>query len=593
MGCASSKSGITATIGSNGDDKAYHDRYLEDRVLGQGEFGKVRLVHDMRLRGKPEAVPLACKALKKGFTYRDNTIYAPLKPEVLQRECRILRALGGKCYNLRLEGLYESGSTVYVITEYCAGGEMMPYVTGAYPDGIRTEDASRIAYQLLSALDHCCAHGVIHRDIKPENIMFTTPERGAELRVIDYGSGTIDEPSAFNKDKIMEESGLEKAPAKSAADNLITHTTFAGSAFYISPEMFNRTYTQRTDVWSAGVTLYVLVAGYPADELQKAFNMMQKSKNRDLRNLPGMPDMPDSYFEMLDQLLTYKHKNRKSAGEIMGCEFVRFHQDMDGDDDGGAEIGLTIAESGDDVGLSLADVAATAAAGGGTGSTRNGSTRGKGNTQSILIEGSVRKHAAYLEYGKFERALTTLLATMLTFEDLTRLLDAIDEQLDQNSPPANPSDHGSIPEASGHSIATGSIGDSSSLIMSSQAKLQVMKVRDVHKLLQSNKFGDVADMVQELPNYSAYVNFAYHVALLRVFQKKGKGSSKGERKRRSSITKRAQSVFNRDDEFDTSIHSDGPSSVHGGNVWQSINRPKAKPLERANSSGHLNKGPLF
>ena len=392
----------------------------------------------------------------------------------------------------------------------------------------------------------------------------------------------------------MEESGLEKAPTKSPGDNLISHTTFAGSAFYISPEMFNRTYTQHTDVWSAGVTLYVLVAGYPADELQKAFNMMQKSKNRDLRKLPGMPDMPDSYFEMLDQLLTYKHKNRKSAGEIMGCEFVRFHQDMDGGDDGGAEIDLTIAENGDDVvGLSLADVAAAAAAGGGTGSTRNGSTRGKGNTQSILIEGSVRKHAAYLEYGIFERALTTLLATVLSFEDLTRLLDAIDEQLDQNSPPANPSEHGSVPEASGHSIATGSIGDSSSLIMSNQAKLQVMKVMDVHKLLQSNKFGDAADMVEDLPNYSAYVNFAYHVALLRVFQREKKGSSKGGTERRSSLAKRAQSVFTRDDEFDVSIHSDGPSSVHGGNVWQSINRPKTKPLQRANSSGHLNNSSLF
>lgn len=171
MGCASSKSGITAAIGTDGDEKAYHDRYLEDRVLGEGEFGKVKLVHDMRLRGKPGAAPMACKVLKKGFTYRDNTIYAPLKPEVLQRECRILKALGGKCYNLRLEGLYESGSTVYVVTEYCAGGEMMPYVTGAYPEGIRTEDASRIAYQLLCALDHCAKHGVIHRDIKPENCM--------------------------------------------------------------------------------------------------------------------------------------------------------------------------------------------------------------------------------------------------------------------------------------------------------------------------------------------------------------------------------------------------------------------------------------
>ena len=174
MGCASSKTGITTTLGNDGDDKAYHERYLEDRILGQGEFGQVKLVHDMALRHDPDADPLACKVLKKGFTFKDNTLYAPLKPEVLQRECRILQTLAGKRYNLKLEGLYESGSTVFVVTEYCAGGEMMEYVTNAYPDSIRTEDASRIAYQLLSAVDHCAKHGVIHRDIKPENIMVNT-----------------------------------------------------------------------------------------------------------------------------------------------------------------------------------------------------------------------------------------------------------------------------------------------------------------------------------------------------------------------------------------------------------------------------------
>lgn len=274
MGCASSKTGITSTLGNNGDDKAYHDRYLEDRVLGQGEFGQVKLVHDMQCRNNPDAEPLACKVLKKGFTFKDNTIYAPLKPEVLQRECKILQTLAGKRYNLKLEALYESGSTVYVITEYCAGGEMMEYVTNAYPGGIRTEDASRIAYQLLSAVDHCAKHNVIHRDIKPENIMFKTTERGAELRLIDYGSGTMD-----------DDQSLTNAPDKTTATtrtadgaDLLTHTTFAGSAFYISPEVFQRTYTQRADIWSAGVTLYVLVAGYPADVLQKAFNQLQKAR---------------------------------------------------------------------------------------------------------------------------------------------------------------------------------------------------------------------------------------------------------------------------------------------------------------------------
>lgn len=343
----------------------------------------------------------------------------------------------------------------------------------------------------------------------------------------------------------------------------------------------------------------MLVAGYPADELQKAFNQLQKSKKRDLRKLPGMPpDMPDSYFELLEQMLTYRHKNRKAAHEILDCEFVRFHQEMsDGED--------MPAESANDIGLSLADVAATAAAGGGqgsrNGSTRNGSTR-EGTTKSILIEGSVRRHAAYLEYGKFERALTTLLATVLDVDDLTKLIGLIDEHLEKNAP-ENPSFHGksssqdSPIDESTHSIAT-STEDSThvvaSLKMSNQAKLQVMRVQDVRKLLLANGFNDVADMVADLPSYSSYSSFAYHVELLRVFvREKKKGIAKGSRERRPSAFRKAHSVFSRENEFDISIHSDGPSSVHGGNVWQSISRQKNKPMARTVSSDELNRSTHF
>ena len=72
--------------------------------------------------------------------------------------------------------------------------------------------------------------------------MFCSNRRDSELRLIDFGSGT-----------------LGGNPEETDVDQ---HHTFAGSAFYISPEMFQRMYSSKTDVWSAGVTLYVLVAGY-------------------------------------------------------------------------------------------------------------------------------------------------------------------------------------------------------------------------------------------------------------------------------------------------------------------------------------------
>ena len=51
---------------------------------------------------------------------------------------------------------------------------MIPYVTTAFNKdggGLRTEDVSRMSYQLFCAVDHCAKHGVIHRDIKPRKCL--------------------------------------------------------------------------------------------------------------------------------------------------------------------------------------------------------------------------------------------------------------------------------------------------------------------------------------------------------------------------------------------------------------------------------------
>jgi hypothetical protein len=241
MGACMSGGGGKQLIDSpDGNEEAFHSRFIEDRVLGEGEFGVVKLVYDMKesTPDGPTNTALACKTLRKGVQFKDNTLYAPMKPDILQGEVNMLRTLGGKHFCLELKGIYETPKVILMVTEYCAGGEMQEYVSKQEED-LRTDDVSRISFQMLDAIAHCARHNIIHRDIKPENAMFQFPTPGSDLRIIDFGSGTA---------KVVE--GV--------------HTTFAGSAFYISPEMFQHSYTNKTDVWSVGVTLYVLVAGYPA-----------------------------------------------------------------------------------------------------------------------------------------------------------------------------------------------------------------------------------------------------------------------------------------------------------------------------------------
>jgi len=80
-----------------GGEKEYQERFMETKTLGEGEFGVVKLVHDVKAKATDK--PLAVKYLRKGFTFKDNTLFPPLKKEMLQGEVEILRQLNGEVSN--------------------------------------------------------------------------------------------------------------------------------------------------------------------------------------------------------------------------------------------------------------------------------------------------------------------------------------------------------------------------------------------------------------------------------------------------------------------------------------------------------------
>ena len=94
MGCMGSKPSYIEQV--DGGEKDYQERFLESKTLGEGEFGVVKLVHDVKAKDLLNTKPLAVKYLRKGYTFKDNCLYSPLKKEMLQGEVEILRQLNGK-----------------------------------------------------------------------------------------------------------------------------------------------------------------------------------------------------------------------------------------------------------------------------------------------------------------------------------------------------------------------------------------------------------------------------------------------------------------------------------------------------------------
>lgn len=117
--------------------------------------------------------------------------------------------------------------------EYCPGGELFDSQESFLKNhkGYTERDAANIISKCLLALQHIHALGITHRDIKPENMMYG---KDGEVRLVDFGL------------------------SKECRGQM---RTYAGTPYFMSPEVINENYTHKCDIWSLGCVLYMLVAG--------------------------------------------------------------------------------------------------------------------------------------------------------------------------------------------------------------------------------------------------------------------------------------------------------------------------------------------
>lgn len=102
--------------------------------------------------------------------------------------------------------------------------------------GLCEGESASIMKQLLNAIAHCHRFNIVHRDIKPDNILFDSRNR---VKLADFGSADW-----------LGEVG--------------TISGVVGTPYYVAPEVvMGREYNEKSDVWSAGVVLYVMLAGIP------------------------------------------------------------------------------------------------------------------------------------------------------------------------------------------------------------------------------------------------------------------------------------------------------------------------------------------
>ncbi|CAI7791004.1 unnamed protein product [Closterium sp. NIES-54] len=218
------------TVGTGGKEgilkRGYADvrkRYEVGDKIGEGRPGVVVYACTARRSGRA----LACKSIDK------KTLDDDKKAEALRLEVELMKQLGVHGGIVSVRDAIEDDTRVHLLMELCSGGDLLNFVNTA--PAISEQQAATIVRRLADAVRYCHRQGVVHRDLKPENILMAAKGAWWDLRVADFGISAMLKPG----ERIRG---------------------YAGSPFYIAPEVLGGAYAFECDVWSLGVVLYVLLA---------------------------------------------------------------------------------------------------------------------------------------------------------------------------------------------------------------------------------------------------------------------------------------------------------------------------------------------
>ena len=248
--------------------------YSIGRVLGEGAFGKVKLANH-NLSGEKVAVKIFEK-----FKIRDDSA----RKRVI-REIRNLQRIQHPSI-IKLFEVIDSAKRMCLVIEYANGGDLCKYVR--QKRRLDENEARRLLAQIACGIHICHANNVVHRDIKLENCLLDSRRI---CKIVDFGFSTAFRPGQKLK-------------------------TFCGSPSYAAPEIISRKpyIGPPVDVWSLGVLLFGMLAGYFPFQGDTADDLYRRVLRGDFK--------PPNFIsresrDLLRRMLTVDPTRRATIGDVL------------------------------------------------------------------------------------------------------------------------------------------------------------------------------------------------------------------------------------------------------------------------------------
>ncbi|EEF29400.1 CBL-interacting serine/threonine-protein kinase, putative [Ricinus communis] len=258
-------------------------RYELGRTLGEGTFAKVKFA-----RNTETGENVAIKILDKEKVLKHKMIGQ------IKREISTMKLIRHPNV-IRMYEVMASKTKIYIVLEFVTGGELFDKI--ASRGRFKEDEARKYFQQLINAVDYCHSRGVYHRDLKPENLLL---DANGVLKVSDFG--------------------LSALPQQVREDGLL-HTT-CGTPNYVAPEVINNKGYDgaKADLWSCGVILFVLMAGYlPFEES----NLMALYKKIFKAEFTCPPWFSSSAKKLIKRILDPNPLTRITIAEVIENEWFK------------------------------------------------------------------------------------------------------------------------------------------------------------------------------------------------------------------------------------------------------------------------------
>ncbi|XP_028097653.1 CBL-interacting serine/threonine-protein kinase 23-like isoform X2 [Camellia sinensis] len=276
-----------ASIGGGGGDgervRTRVGRYELGRTLGEGAFAKVKFGRNLETDEN-----VAIKILNKEKILKHDMI-GQIKREILTM--KLIRHPNV----IRMYEVMASKTKIFIVLEFVTGGELFDKISSK--GRLKEDEARKYFQQLINAVNYCHSRGVFHRDLKPENLLL---DANGILKVSDFG--------------------LSALPQQVREDGLL-HTT-CGTPNYVAPEVIkNKGYDgAKADLWSCGVILFVLLAGFlPFEES----NLMELYKKIFKAEFLCPPWFSSGSRKLIKRILDPNTETRITIAEIIENEWFQ------------------------------------------------------------------------------------------------------------------------------------------------------------------------------------------------------------------------------------------------------------------------------